>query len=249
MATYKLEDGATVLLQVNRNALPGGAAANPISPTPAASSAGAAASPAVSSPAATAPAVPPAAGSTGVTAAIGAAPGPMGTAMAALVAGNDAATAKVGLETLIKIVDNIAKNPNEEKYRKIKQSNATFNRKIGGLTGGRECILALGFTDDGQGSWTLEATGPAWENLTACKAAIEPAIAALAPAPTPAAPPAPTPAPVAPMGGMGAGGMGAGGMPPGVAEMMANPQMIQVGASANFNHPFTLLPVHARPSK
>jgi len=50
-------------------------------------------------------------------------PAEMLAATNALVAGSDVATARLGLETLIKVMDNIVGNPTEEKYRKIKASN------------------------------------------------------------------------------------------------------------------------------
>jgi len=119
-----------------------------------------------------------------------------------------------------------------------------FSRKLGSLPGGRACILAAGFTDNGEGIYTLEASAAAWEHLNACRTAVAAQLQRL---PTPvaaAAPPAPAAAAAPPFnpsafGGMPfgdpsmGGGMGGLGGLPGMdpASMMqqlaANPQMMQ----------------------
>ena len=80
----------------------------------------------------------------------------------------------------------IANNPNEPKYLKIKQENAKFNAKLGGLTGGRECILATGFVDNGEGSFELTKSKAAWDKLVASKDSIQITLNALGPAAAPA---------------------------------------------------------------
>ncbi|KAI5626498.1 UBX domain-containing protein 6 [Silurus asotus] len=45
----------------------------------------------------------------------------------------------------IRYIDNICKNPTEEKYRKIKVSNKIFQEKVSVIEGSREFLQALGF--------------------------------------------------------------------------------------------------------
>ncbi|CAM9576849.1 unnamed protein product [Discosporangium mesarthrocarpum] len=73
--------------------------------------------------------------------------------------------------TLVKVIDNIMQHPMEEKYRKIKRSNAGFKRKVGGVPGGDACMRALGFqeTPDEGGTWTMTPSANAWNVLTSAK--------------------------------------------------------------------------------
>ncbi|KAJ3688563.1 hypothetical protein LUZ61_017727 [Rhynchospora tenuis] len=48
-------------------------------------------------------------------------------------------------QTLLKIVGNIAKNPNEDKYRRIRLSNHTFLERVGNLEGAIEFLELCGF--------------------------------------------------------------------------------------------------------
>lgn len=155
----------------------------------------------------------------------------LAAALRKLVSSNERKLARVGLETLVKVINNIVNNPEELKYLKIKQGNAKFNAKLGGLPGGKECILAIGFVDGGEGSFELVRSATAWEKLVASKDSINFAIGALGPA-TPSTGPAPTapqggipmPNPVMPM--MGANAI-PGLDPASVANMMSNPAMLQ----------------------
>ncbi|XP_061593775.1 UBX domain-containing protein 6 [Cololabis saira] len=52
---------------------------------------------------------------------------------------------KVAVDIISKYVDNICKNPTEEKYRKIKLSNKVFQEKVRPVDGSREFLQALGF--------------------------------------------------------------------------------------------------------
>lgn len=52
---------------------------------------------------------------------------------------------KSAVDILSKYVDNICKNPSEEKYRKIKLSNKVFQEKVRCVEGCREFLEALGF--------------------------------------------------------------------------------------------------------
>ncbi|XP_029005210.1 UBX domain-containing protein 6 [Betta splendens] len=52
---------------------------------------------------------------------------------------------KAAVEIISKYVENICKNPTEEKYRKIKLSNKVFQEKVRSVEGSREFLQALGF--------------------------------------------------------------------------------------------------------
>ncbi|XP_034566694.1 UBX domain-containing protein 6 isoform X2 [Notolabrus celidotus] len=53
---------------------------------------------------------------------------------------------KTAVDIISKYVENICKNPTEEKYRKIKLSNKVFQEKVYCVEGSREFLQALGFT-------------------------------------------------------------------------------------------------------
>ncbi|XP_060890882.1 UBX domain-containing protein 6 [Labrus mixtus] len=53
---------------------------------------------------------------------------------------------KAAVDIISKYVDNICKNPTEEKYRKIKLSNKVFQEKVNCVEGSREFLQALEFT-------------------------------------------------------------------------------------------------------
>lgn len=73
---------------------------------------------------------------------------------------------------LLKIVSNIATFPMEEKYRRLNRTNAAFSKKVGSLKGGSNCMLALGFSLEGD-EWVLIPNAQAWENMMACKGKLE----------------------------------------------------------------------------
>ncbi|XP_071751868.1 UBX domain-containing protein 6 isoform X2 [Centroberyx gerrardi] len=52
---------------------------------------------------------------------------------------------KAAVDIISKYVENICKNPTEEKYRKIKLSNKVFQEKVRSVEGTREFLEALGF--------------------------------------------------------------------------------------------------------
>uniref|UniRef100_A0A669D4E0 UBX domain-containing protein 6 n=1 Tax=Oreochromis niloticus TaxID=8128 RepID=A0A669D4E0_ORENI len=53
---------------------------------------------------------------------------------------------KAAVDIISKYVENICKNPTEEKYRKIKLNNKVFQEKVKSVEGSREFLQALGFT-------------------------------------------------------------------------------------------------------
>lgn len=51
------------------------------------------------------------------------------------------------IETLTKYLQNIIQHPDDEKYRKIRQSNRIFNEKVLPCEGALDFLLAAGFTE------------------------------------------------------------------------------------------------------
>ncbi|EEF34340.1 ubiquitin-associated uba/ubx domain-containing protein, putative [Ricinus communis] len=58
---------------------------------------------------------------------------------------DDDAKVKRAFQTLLTYIGNVAKNPNEEKYRKIRVNNQTFQDRVGSLKGGVELLELCGF--------------------------------------------------------------------------------------------------------
>ncbi|WCJ33181.1 ubiquitin-associated (UBA)/TS-N domain-containing protein [Euphorbia peplus] len=55
------------------------------------------------------------------------------------------AKVKRAFQTLLTYIGNVAKNPNEEKFRKIRLNNQTFQDRVGSLSGGVEFLELCGF--------------------------------------------------------------------------------------------------------
>lgn len=55
------------------------------------------------------------------------------------------ARVKKAFQTLLTYVGNVAKNPDEEKFRKIRLNNPSFQERVGGLRGGIEFLELCGF--------------------------------------------------------------------------------------------------------
>jgi len=161
---------------------------------------------------------------------------PLKAALQTLRTSNSPAQYETAVTTLEKILNNIAKNPMEEKYRSVKKQNAAFQKRLGGLTGGDAAMKAAGFTtknDNGEEVYIMEASADAWPKLMEAKATVE-AVARDAKAANQSTGPPPVasmPGSMpnfgnAAMGGMPAGGMGAS-MPPNVANIMSDPNALQ----------------------
>ncbi|KAJ0091923.1 hypothetical protein Patl1_26044 [Pistacia atlantica] len=58
---------------------------------------------------------------------------------------DDDARVKRAFQTLLTYIGNVAKNPNEEKFRKIRLNNQTFQDRVGALKGGIEFLELCGF--------------------------------------------------------------------------------------------------------
>ncbi|KAE7998019.1 hypothetical protein FH972_002598 [Carpinus fangiana] len=57
------------------------------------------------------------------------------------------------LQTLLIYVGNVAKNPDEEKFRKIRLSNPSFQDRVGNLSGGLEFLELCGFEKTTEGEF------------------------------------------------------------------------------------------------
>lgn len=89
-----------------------------------------------------------------------------------MLLGNEEGVAKDAVAMLLKIIMNIVNHPMEEKYRKVKSSSATFNAKIGSISGGLNCLQAIGFQLIGE-DWVLVPSADAWPILLACQAKLD----------------------------------------------------------------------------
>eukprot|EP00282_Hemiselmis_andersenii_P011305 CAMPEP_0114124242 /NCGR_PEP_ID=MMETSP0043_2-20121206/8677_1 /TAXON_ID=464988 /ORGANISM="Hemiselmis andersenii, Strain CCMP644" /LENGTH=382 /DNA_ID=CAMNT_0001217117 /DNA_START=162 /DNA_END=1310 /DNA_ORIENTATION=+ len=78
--------------------------------------------------------------------------------------------ATVVMETAGKYVENIAKNPTEEKFRSINIENAAFQRRVASKKGGLALMKALGFEEE-DGKLVLKEVDEQW--LALAKAEIE----------------------------------------------------------------------------
>ncbi|KAL7229626.1 hypothetical protein ACSBR2_008187 [Camellia fascicularis] len=58
---------------------------------------------------------------------------------------DDEAKVKKAFNTLLTYVKNVATNPNEDKFRKIRLTNSTFQARVGALQGGIEFLKLCGF--------------------------------------------------------------------------------------------------------
>jgi hypothetical protein len=81
---------------------------------------------------------------------------------------NSEESCKEAVILLLKIITKIIENPMDEKFRKLKASNPTFNTKITNIPGGSDCMRAIGFQLIGE-YWVLEPTMEAWNVLLACQ--------------------------------------------------------------------------------
>lgn len=182
------------------------------------------------------------------------------SALVTLRTSNASAVYLTAVATLEKVLANIANNPMEEKYRKVKRGNAAFNKRLGGLPGGEACMIAVGFsidTGDGDGgSYMMHPSPEAWPKLVQDRAelarAVQSATNATAVAPPMGMPPLAGGMPA--MGGAGLGGMpGMGGMPAmggmpqmtpqmqqAAAQMMQNPQQMQAMLQVRAFYAFTM---------
>ncbi|KAG2716726.1 hypothetical protein I3760_03G141500 [Carya illinoinensis] len=66
---------------------------------------------------------------------------------------DDGARVRRAFQTLLIYIGNVAKNPDEEKFRKIRLSNPLFQDRVGKLRGGVEFLELCGFERTGGGEY------------------------------------------------------------------------------------------------
>ena len=114
------------------------------------------------------------------------------TAINELRASNSPSAYLTAITTLDNLLKNIIANPMEEKYRRVKRSNAAFAKRLGGVAGGDAAIKAAGFAAENQNgdeTYVMHASADAWPKLMAAKTTIANAVAqAKAEAATPSSP-------------------------------------------------------------
>jgi len=101
------------------------------------------------------------------------------SALSLLRSANSSSTFSTAVNTLAKIVGNIASHPMEEKYRRVKLANAAFQRRLGGLSGGDEAMRAVGFVLEESKSercYVMHASPDAWPKLMESKIKLENAV-------------------------------------------------------------------------
>jgi hypothetical protein len=168
---------------------------------------------------------------------------PLQTALTNLRSSNSPEAFLTAVSTLDKILSNITAHPMEQKYQKVKKDNAAFQRRLGGLRGGHDAMLAVGFTvisTDGDEFYVIHPSPEAWPRLVSSKEVIAHAVRDAQVATMASAPPAVAAAMPSMMGmpGMGAGmpGMMGAGMPPGgltpemqaaAAQIMSDPNALR----------------------
>mmetsp|Transcript_11635 Transcript_11635/g.29434 ORF Transcript_11635/g.29434 Transcript_11635/m.29434 type:complete len:419 (-) Transcript_11635:48-1304(-) len=167
---------------------------------------------------------------------------PLAIALLRLKTNNPLSVYVTAVGTLEKVLTNIANNPMEEKYRRVKKNNAAFGKRLGKLAGGHDCMLATGFLvehQSGEEVYQLHASAEKWNALLAAKNAVT-AASSQAKQEQEHARQQPMPtfggaAPSNPMAGMG-GMPGMGGFPPPnindpnmqnmMSQMMSNPEAL-----------------------
>ncbi|KAF3456581.1 hypothetical protein FNV43_RR01235 [Rhamnella rubrinervis] len=68
---------------------------------------------------------------------------------------DDDAKVKRAFQTLLTFVGNVAKNPDEEKFRKIRLTNQSFQERVGALKGGVEFLELCGFEKQEGGEFLI----------------------------------------------------------------------------------------------
>lgn len=74
----------------------------------------------------------------------------------------------MALQTLISIAENVIHKPKEEKFRRLKQSNAAVRRKLTEVPGGSACLRSMGFSEDtheGEAIWSAPADRDTFDML------------------------------------------------------------------------------------
>jgi hypothetical protein len=87
------------------------------------------------------------------------------------------------LKTLEKVCSNIKANPMDEKYRKMKVANASFQRRVSNVSGGLDMLKAIGFKEvtegENAGSYVLTPSADLWNVLVSAQTKLAAAILAV----------------------------------------------------------------------
>lgn len=151
----------------------------------------------------------------------------------------------VAVRTLLTFVRNVVDHPGEEKYRKVRTGNNTFQTRLASKTGGVDCMYAFGFEakqESGENYLSLSAEAASNPQLPTVRRQLEQALQAVGgsesasrQANTNRAAPAGDVGGMGGLGGMppmgGMGGMGGMGTPADAAlmqEVMADPNFQQL---------------------
>eukprot|EP00405_Crypthecodinium_cohnii_P053343 CAMPEP_0206589660 /NCGR_PEP_ID=MMETSP0325_2-20121206/39071_1 /ASSEMBLY_ACC=CAM_ASM_000347 /TAXON_ID=2866 /ORGANISM="Crypthecodinium cohnii, Strain Seligo" /LENGTH=401 /DNA_ID=CAMNT_0054098293 /DNA_START=86 /DNA_END=1291 /DNA_ORIENTATION=+ len=140
------------------------------------------------------------------------------------------------LSTFSRMTANVEANPIDPKYRRVREGNAAFNKKVLKCPGGETLMLAAGWVPgehEGDSVWEMEQDKTPIQGEI--RKRLEAELAKLpAPAPKAVAPaPAPTPAAAPDLGGMG----GLGGMNPQMMQQMMNNPAMMSQAQQMMNNP------------
>ena len=166
-------------------------------------------------------------------------PDTLDSALNALRLGSTQAAYTTAVTTLGKMVDNIVANPQEEKYRRVKIQNASFQKRVGSLPSAPAVMTAIGFQrqtlDTGDDAFVLHPSPEAWPALVQAKAKLQQevtsakAATAAPPPPAMAFPPAPSSNAATP--GMDPASLMGAGMTPQMQQaaqsMLSNPSQLQ----------------------
>lgn len=143
----------------------------------------------------------------------------------------------VAVRTLLTFVRNVVEHPGQEKYRKVRTANNTFQTRLASKTGGVECMHAFGFEEkeeNGESYLVLSEEAAANAELATVRRQLEQALSAIGGSQTPPAQPRAAAPPTAPGGTQtpGAGPMGdLGGLgmdPSMLSEMAQDPSFLQL---------------------
>lgn len=97
------------------------------------------------------------------------------SSLAKIKSNHPAADYKTAVTTLTKLLSNVINNPMEEKYRKVKKSNAAFQKRLGSMTGADEAITSIGFKTVGE-EYVLTPSPEAWPKLLDAKKTLDQAL-------------------------------------------------------------------------
>ena len=92
------------------------------------------------------------------------------------------------LSTISKILSNIIDHPHDEKYRRIKNTNPHFQKKVGSQEGSQQLLQSLGFNLQGE-EWILYPNAETWNTIVSCQQKLQKFLEKLTSSATIASPP------------------------------------------------------------